>query len=424
MRITRLKTAPCLAAAALAAFTACSTRNRELELKYPRMIPLTVTNPSAEKRTDEMVFIDVAAIRVGHPAFNPNAFVVTCRDLEVPSQAMDSDGDGRPDGIAFVSDLGGHEKRDFLLRFDTTGVLAREYPKRTQAELSCKSGGRFVNRKYIGGEFGNVTSLRVPAEHTDHSFFIRYEGPGWESDKVGYRFYLDWRNAIDLYGKKTPDMVLQHVGLDGFESYHAMSDWGMDILKVGESLGLGTLGMWINGRAERVSVTDSVICSIADNGPVFSDIQTRYFGWKIGKAKYDLVSHLSITAGSRLTRHGIRISGNPPNLCTGLVRLDSTVVFSTAGSGGEWAYLATYGKQSLAGDSLGLAVLFRNRDFVQTAQDSNSHVVVLKPENGMLDYYLVGAWEQEPGGIRSAAEFKTYLDGQAARLGAPVVVEW
>jgi hypothetical protein len=81
----------------------------------------------------------------------------------------------------------------------------KKYQKRTQAEISVKTGGHFENRKYIGGDFENVNYLRVPDEHTDHSYYIRYEGPGWESDLVGYRFYLDWRNATDVFGKKTPE---------------------------------------------------------------------------------------------------------------------------------------------------------------------------------------------------------------------------
>lgn len=71
------------------------------------------------------------------------------------------------------------------------------------AEISVKDDGKWENRKYIGGTaFKNVQTLKLAKEHTDHSFDIRYEGPGWESNKVGYRLYLDWRNAIDIFGKR------------------------------------------------------------------------------------------------------------------------------------------------------------------------------------------------------------------------------
>ena len=110
-----------------------------------------------------------------------------------------------------------------------TVVIEETETLKTYAELSIKEGGHWEGREYIDGTFKNVTELKVPAEHTDHSWFIRYEGPGWESSKVGYRMYLDWRNAIDIFGKVTDTMVLSKVGLDGFDSYHEKQSWGQDI---------------------------------------------------------------------------------------------------------------------------------------------------------------------------------------------------
>ncbi|MBN2772919.1 MAG: DUF4861 family protein, partial [Prolixibacteraceae bacterium] len=69
-----------------------------------------------------------------------------------------------------------------------------KFEARTQAEISIKEGGKWVwvtkdngneQWEYQGGTWKNVTELEVPEQHTDHSFDIRYEGPGWESDKIG-----------------------------------------------------------------------------------------------------------------------------------------------------------------------------------------------------------------------------------------------
>jgi hypothetical protein len=397
---------------------------RKLNREYPESFTIRVKNPASIERRDEAVILSVAEIKGRHPRFNPNAFVVLSDGEESASQADDLNGDGTADQVAFVANFKAGQNRTFVVRYAEGGAKTRPYPKRTQAELSCKFGGRFVDRKYEGGTFRNVRSLRVPPEHTDHSFFIRYEGPGWESDKIGYRFYLDWRNAIDLFGKKKPDVVLQNVGLDGFDSYHEMSDWGMDILKVGESLGIGSLGMWTDSLAERVAKTDSTVCTIVADGPVYSQIRTRYFGWKAGSGKYDPVSDLSITAGSRMTRHRVEATGNPPNLCTGIVKLDSTQLLSATGQEGEWTYLATYGKQSLAGDRLGMAVLYRKADLIQTAADVHSRVIVLKPDNGVLTYTFLAAWEQEPDGIRSEEAFARYLEETVTALNAPLAITY
>jgi len=409
---------------ALAAALWGFSTNDDVKKTYPEEIKLSAQNPASITRKDAAMILEIAAIKTKAKNFNEKAFVVLANDKEIANQANDLNDDGVADQIVCVADFRPHETKTLTLRYAKSGAAVREYPKRTQAELSHKVGGQFVDRKYLGGEFKNVRYLRVPPEHTDHSFYIRYEGPGWESDKVGYRFYLDWRNATDIFGKKTPDMVLQNVGLDGFDSYHAMLDWGMDILKVGESLGIGSLAMWQDGKAGRVLQTDSINCAVVANGAVQSRIQTKYFGWKVGEKSYNLVSNLSITAGSRLTKHTVQISGAPENLCTGIVKLDSTQLFSSPDTNTGWVYLATYGKQSLANDKLGMAVLYRKNDLIKLTEDQHSRVVVLKPQNGELNYYFLGAWEQEPNGIKTAEEFKAYLDEVTAELNSPVVIEY
>ena len=108
---------------------------------------------------------------------------------------------------------------------------------KTYAEISISQGGEWIDgprghKEYnAGSSFKNIDSLHVPKEHTDHTWFIRYEGPGWENNQIGYRLYLDWRNAIDIFGKKVDSLVLPYVGQDGFDSYHDPADWGQDILK-------------------------------------------------------------------------------------------------------------------------------------------------------------------------------------------------
>ncbi len=394
----------------------------QVNREYPRSVALKVSNPVALDRLDEALVLDIGTLKLKAADFDPRACVVFVEGKETPSQVNDWDADGEADELVVLLSLPAQTRRTITLRYAPGQVKQRSYSKRTHAELSVKTGGKFVGRKYVGGNWVNVKVLRVPNEHADHSEFIRYEGPGWESDRVGYRFYLDWRNAIDVFGKKVRHMVLPNVGLDGFESYHLMSVWGMDILKVGESLGVGSVGMWVEGKAQRVSLTDSVRCEVVLDGPAQSLIRTTYWGWKVGGKSYDLVSELSITAGSRMTTHCLHIKGEAPNLCTGLVKDPSAEVLVSRGEG-QYGYFATYGRQSLAGDSLGLAVVFRRSDLVTFEEDSFSHVVVLRPQEGRLTYHFLAAWEQEPGGLKTWADFVAHLQEILQKLEQPIVVE-
>jgi Domain of unknown function (DUF4861) len=323
--------------------------------------------------------------------------------------------------LLFLCDLGPAETKEFII---SKSGQETAFKQRTQAELSIKAGGQWKGRIYEGGKFKNVTSLRVPDEHTDHSFYIRYEGPGWESDKIGYRFYLDWRNAIDIFGKKVDTLVLQNVGQDGFESYHEISPWGVDVLKVGESLGIGTIGYWTGKKAERVALTDSVFCEINYSGIIESKITTTYYGWKVGNYQTTLISKLSIQAGSRMTRHDLETSIGMDNLCTGIVKLPDTEYIVPESAEGQWTWMATYGKQSLQNDSLGMAIIYRTKDLITLTEDEDDHVIVLQPSENKVTYYLLAAWEQEPGGIKSKHQFVEYLNKQVEVLNKGVVVKY
>ena len=380
----------------------------------------TVKNDLASDRPDAVLTLEMAELKAAFPEITDWTSVQFGDEKALPYQLSDRDGDGQAEAVQVLVSLAPNAERTIPIRSLPAGEMPPDFPKRTQAELSHKIDGTWKNREYEGGRFQNVEFLRVPPEHTDHSWFIRYEGPGWESDRVGYRFYLDWRNATDIFGKKTPEMVLQNVGQDGFDSYHEPADWGMDILKVGSSLGIGALGIWQQDTVQRVATTDSITCRIVENGPVESLVRTVYYGWQTDAGTTDLTSELSIQAGSRLTRHDIALSNALPNLCTGIVKLETGQVFSA--TDGAWSYLATWGPQSLAEDDLGMAVLFRTADLIQLTEDAHSHVAVLRPSDRQLTYYFLAAWSQEPNGIRTESAFRAYLDRTLAELATPAVV--
>lgn len=376
---------------------------------FPGRITMDVTNPLQQSRKDVAIYIPLENV--------PPSFVVRSNEVQLPAQAYDS-------GIVVVLDsLKANESRAITIYFNDSNTNSdTHYRKRTQAELSHKVGGEWKNREYIGGEFRNVDYLRVPPEHKDHSWYLRYEGPGWESDRVGYRLYLDQRNAIDVFGKKIPDMVLMGVGQDNFDSYHNMQSWGMDIMKVGKSLGLGSPAIWTDTAAVRVENTDSVKCWIRENGDVLSSIGINHYGWKTPSDTINLQSHVSITAGSRWTQMILIADKDLDNLCTGIVKDKEGKLFKSTGGKSSWGYLATFGKQSLNNDNLGLALLFSPDEFVAFREDTNSHVVQLKTDLKPVTYHFGAAWEQEPNGIKTEAEFIEWVERSARELANPVIV--
>ena len=283
------------------------------------------------------------------------------------------------------------------------------------AEISIKEGGQWNGQKYEGGTFKNVNSLQVPKSHWDHSFFIRYEGPGWESDKVGYRLYLDWRNAIDIFGKVTDTLVLAQVGQDGFESYHHMSPWGMDILKAGKSLGIGSIGRYHNGEVLHFQEVDSTFASV-HNDKKESTVKVDYKGWKTEGEKTDLASELSIKPGKRYTKHTIQASEAIEGIATGMAKFKGIEIKEKTSANKKWAYIATYGEQTLVPDKLGMAIFYEVSTVKEKTDGEYDHLLVFKPTTKPVTFYFLGAWEQEKDGIKTEADFYKYLDAKSQEL--------
>ncbi|MCW8126831.1 DUF4861 family protein [Microbulbifer halophilus] len=382
---------------------------------------LELANPSNFKRLDEAVYLSYHELGLQRDYSAPLA--VWQQQQKIPVQSIDRDADGSNDGILFTVDVAVDERLDLRI----TEGAAGDGAKRTQAEISHKTGGQWVEREYKGGRFQNVDALDVPAEHTDHSYFIRYEGPGIESDLVGYRVYLDWRNGFDIFGKRTREPVLQDVGQDGFDSYHEMADWGMDILKVGSALGIGGYGYWDGEKAVRVSDVQDWTAEIVDNGDLYSSFALQYAGWKPEAEKQtDLDTVLSMHAGSRLVKVTAKTASEIGPMVAGLVKHPGTerIVGNLDIGGSEWTYIGTYGEQSLDGSKLGMGLLAKRKAIEEVAEDEHNHLLVLEPKANEINYYFTAAWEKETpsehGPITGIEQFRTYLKQEAEKLTMPL----
>jgi Domain of unknown function (DUF4861) len=286
---------------------------------------------------------------------------------------------------------------------------------KSYAEISVKEGGKWVGQKYEGGTFKNVSSLKVPKSHWDHSFYIRYEGPGWESNKVGYRLYLDWRNAIDIFGKVTDTLVLPQVGQDGFESYHHMSPWGMDILKAGKALGIGSIGRYYGTEVLHFKEVDSTFAKV-ENGKKQATVFVKYKGWKTANDKIDFQSKLSIKPNERYTKHTIKSSKEIEGICTGMVKFKGIDLVEKVSENKKWAYIATYDKQTLVPDNLGMAIFYKVANVKEKKTSEFDHLLIFKPTKKEVIFYFLGAWEQEKDGIKTKEQFYQYLDEKLAEL--------
>ena len=392
--------------------------------KNKKLVKIELKNPLNIAINDAVFPVPSSEIKKHNPAFNPGLFCVKNNSNPVNSEFVKDYLDLHDVILINISLAPNETKTLWIYSTDKpqTGIT-----KRTQAHLGQKTDYKRVDKFYKEGKFSSVTFTKVPSDHFAHDALYQFEGPGWESDKVAYRFYLDDRNRTDIFGKITDKPILNIVGINdldsGNEGYQNPQEWGMDIFKVGNSLGIGSIATFDSNKVFTVSVTDSTTCHITNNKNLFSSIRTNYYGWKAAGKKYDLTADLSIIAGSRLTRNDLSISGNIANICTGIAKHENTEYLSSSKDNGEkWGYIALYGKQSRDGNNLGLAVFYKKSDLIKTTENEDSHLVLLKPEKGNVTYYFSAAWEKEANGIKSKDEFVNYLNETCKFLSSKVKV--
>jgi unsaturated rhamnogalacturonyl hydrolase len=374
---------------------------------------IEVQNPSTFARPDTLVRLsfEELGVKVGPLQVWEGKAART-------TQLLDADGDGHADTLLFLADLGAAATHSYVID-RTAATTATPVAPRAHAEISIKEGGAWQEKKYVGGTFKSVAQVTQPPQSTDHSEYLRYEGPGIESDLVGYRVYLDWRNGFDIFGKKTPAMALAGVGLDGYESYHHMADWGADILKVGESLGMGGFGFWDGQKAVLVSDVAERSTAIRSDGPIQASFALDYKGWRFNPEveTVDLNATLAMQAGSPWVDVALETSAALATLAVGLVAHPGTEVLvgDLDVTGEAWSYFATFGKQTLFDDELGMALLFRKGDLVLQTRDAASHVLVLRPRGKKLSYAFGALWSGQKGGVRTRQQLEASLKGEVER---------
>lgn len=289
--------------------------------------------------------------------------------------------------------------------------------QKTYAEISVKEGGSWNGKKYLGGTWKNVTEHTLNPNHTDHSFDIRYEGPGWESNKIGYRLYLDWRNAIDIFGKTSEQIILPQVGLDGFDSYHLKQDWGSDILKVGKGQGLGSIARIVNNEMHHFEKVEKTTAKVS-NSSKKSTVELSYEGWQTLNDKIDLDTTLSIFPDERFTKFTFTPSAPIEGIASGIVKLKSLPLIKKTSASGKWAYIATFGNQSMFNDGLGMAVFYETSTVSEVKDGPFDHLLVFKPTNKPVTYYFTASWEKEQDALKTQEEFVDYLNEKLSQLNS------
>lgn len=385
---------------------------------------VTFKNELSREKKDELIVLKRAFLEKKLGKILPSKYVVFTSETKQPilAQYDDMNADGKWDEIVLLQSFSAKQTKVFK-------ISVADRPATIKAVVRANVRHR---RKNADDTFGDILEKDVVKGTQPATDFSKQplppfltEGPAWENDKVGFRVYFDTRNAKDIWGKATTQMVLDEVGVNPAINYHNQADWGMDVLKVGKSLGAGALALTFknaSGKDTLVRLGDNNFEEVqyekVANGPIRAVFRLKYKNWKIAKnlTPVQIEDEISIWGGQYFYESKVSLKNAPKGaiLTTGIVNLHSKNSYELASN--KTLGLYTYDQQSENHDNLGMAILVPKSNLVSFGQTPNegasilnTYTVNLKLVNGKTSFRFYAGWEKSEDFFKTKEGFETFL---------------
>ncbi|MDO3693506.1 DUF4861 domain-containing protein [Wenyingzhuangia sp. chi5] len=397
---------------------------------------IVLTNSSNFNLTDKAVSIDRNSLSIQEEGVKKYPLLMVASDT-IPSQLVDADDDGAWDELFFVNNFSGQETKNITLTWVDT---APQYVIRTSARF----GKRSSKTTPVQPALKEILTRKELPKSLGYQQY-QTDGPSWENDKVGFRHYLDGRNAKDLFGKTTSKMSPEDVGINDKgeveDNYHVMESWGRDIMSVGNSVGLGGYALITDDELMRLGVTvnDSInniektTFKIQTEGPVESILTYDYQNWSPNERTYSVKEKTSIWPGMYGYKNTVAVSGlqGDENLAVGLVNINNDQPLNIWDENSDYVVLYTHDKQTYNKEWwLGMAILLPKDKYIgyieapKKGNLTNTFLAKLKIEDSQpISYYAVACWELSNPKFVDKAYFENYIKQLTNQLSAKIEVE-
>lgn len=391
-------------------------------------LEVNITNTLSESRPDAQIVIKRNSLEKYDMQLTGGFFEITdSLQNTVPYQLDDLDGDGQWDELALM----------YSLRAESTSTLfLKSVNSNPVPSFEDRAQVWFARLDSAADSYSELKSeVRPDGYERDFTtpFFYQFEGPGWENDKIGFRSYFDERSAIDIWGKQTSGMVLQKVGL-GKDDYHSLSDWGMDILHVGNSLGAGAIGAKVEDKLYRLENTGQARFEEITDGPIRAIFDLTYQDWTVGNEDYTIKERISIWAADQGYYNEISLAGSQDSmsLIAGLVtsKLNGEPVFGDMDT--RFHYLFSHGLQSENGVNLGMSMIttaenftdYGSRKFSESSVDSTAFIAFNVTPDHPVRYKFVAGWETGNPEFAERQAFEDLVLTAGRRMQNPVRIQF
>jgi hypothetical protein len=322
----------------------------------------------------------------------------------VITQFVDLNQDGIVDELLFWSEIGSKEIKTYQIRI---GESKLEEPKENLSTFA-----RFVPE--------------------------RIDDIAWENDKVAFRTYGPeaqrltdegmkggtLTSGIDAWLKRVDYPIIdrwyqKHV--DG-RSYHKDAGEGYDPYHVGDSRGIGGIGVLLD---DSLYVSKNFVdYKILTTGKLRTIFQLTYAPWQAGKARIQESKIISIDRGSQFFKMEIesKSSEKIPNVTAGITLHEGNGVTEINRSQGWISYWEMIDDAGLGTGLVMAPKLIKSAFEKRTSKKDQSHLFVSFDPKKKINYYAGFAW-QKAGEIQTKKEWTTHLSEFSQKVNSPLRVK-
>ncbi|OFV80838.1 MAG: hypothetical protein A2Y78_08670 [Acidobacteria bacterium RBG_13_68_16] len=356
---------------------------------------VTVSSDLGRARANETVVLPLATLKVAFRAEDLARIRVTEEGpaREVFAQAVDDDGDGTADQIAFQSGFEPRATKTFLLTLGDKRQLRKE---------DFRVYGRFVRE--------------------------RFDDFAWENDRVAHRVYgpalETWQkepltsSGVDVWVKRTRALVVNDWYM--VDDYHVDHGEGGDFYSVGPSRGCGGSGIWKGGRlfVSRNFRESRVLA----NGPIRLVFELRYEPWDAAGVRVTETKRITLDAGSHFNRIESIYSvdgADEVTWATGIKRAKGAEVRIER----EEGTLRTWEALKEPNGNLGCAVIVDPARIDSVAEAEGNVLLVGHTKAGQPVVYHAGSGWDKGGDVPGSAAWDGLVEDLVQRLRSPLRIE-
>lgn len=361
---------------------------------FEKRFLIELTNPLKTPLANHPIVLDIGEITKAVPDFNPLNCALVSREADhvMPHQADDLNGDQKPDELACVVSLPPGPTA-IVCYYSPSGTRTMSFPVKTHARLAWEA------------QNANI---------------------GWESNCASYRLYY---GQIEGFGKLYDYLILPV--LTANYTYHNMTEWGMDILHVGDASGLGGISLWegekrvpamnIGGKGD-VKIDRKVLAT----GPVRGLARVDLSNIRSAQGEHTMTLILSAFADNFFSRQDITVSTNVSQEVT-----YSPGIEKLAGDTFTWdkakGFLAVWGTGVEGAGDIGLGLMFSPQEYAGFAENSLDRYVKLRiPAGKTRTHWILTGWSKgfTAPALPAAANWAKRVEELGLRLRTPIKVQF